>query len=106
MRINVTLRSGEQKAVEASPGQSLKAALMDGGAEEINALTSCGGCCSCGTCHVYVDERDLARLPAMSSQEDDLLYVRDDRRPNSRLACSVPLSEGMDGVRVTIAPEW
>ncbi len=87
-RINVTTRSGEILTIDATPGSSLKDALADGGVEEINAVTSCGGCCSCGTCHVFIDPADLPRLPGMQSQEDDLLYAQDQRQATSRLASS------------------
>lgn len=105
-RINVTLRSGETRVVEGRAGQSLKEALIAGGVEEIEAITSCGGCCSCGTCHVFIDPRDLGRLVPMQSQEDDLLNARDDRRPTSRLSCQVCLTDELDGLSVTVAPEW
>lgn len=104
-RVNVVLRSGERRVIEVSPGQSLKAALMAGGIAEIDALTSCGGCCSCGTCHVYVDAADLDRLPAMNPDEDEVLNVHEDRRPTSRLSCQVALTESLDNLTVTVAPE-
>lgn len=104
--INVTTRSGETRTIEANAGSSLKDALMDGGVEEINAVTSCGGCCSCGTCHVFIDATDLPRLAGMESQEDDLLYAQDGRQPTSRLACQIKVTEQLDGLKVTVAPEW
>lgn len=105
-RINVTTRSGETLTIDASAGSSLKDALMDGGVEEINAVTSCGGCCSCGTCHVFIDPADFPRLPGMQSQEDDLLYAQDQRQATSRLACQISVTEQLDGLKVTVAPEW
>jgi 2Fe-2S ferredoxin len=105
-RLNIITRSGERRVVDAAAGGSLKAALIAGGVTEINAITNCGGCCSCGTCHVYIDPNDLERLAPMEGQEDDLLYVRDDRRANSRLSCQVRLTDALEGLTVTIAPEW
>ena len=103
--LNVILRSGERRQIQVASGQSLKAALMAGGVSEINALTSCGGCCSCGTCHVYVDAADLARLPAIQPQEDEVLSIHEDRRLTSRLSCQVALTDGLDNLTVTVAPE-
>lgn len=105
-RLNVITRSGERCSIEGAAGQSVKEALIAGGITEINAITNCGGCCSCGTCHVYIDPADMPRLPPMQGQEDDLLYIRDDRRPNSRLSCQVRLADDLDGLTVTVAPEW
>lgn len=104
-RLNVVLRSGKRRVIEVASGQSLKAALIAGGVAEINALTSCGGCCSCGTCHVYVDAADLARLPAIRPQEDEVLSINEDRQPTSRLSCQIALTEGLDNLTVTVAPE-
>ena len=101
--VNVTTRDGRTKAVEAKSGRSLMENLRAGGIEEILAL--CGGCCSCGTCHVYVDEEWLASLPPMSEGEDDLLDLSDERRPNSRLSCQIMVSEALDGIAVMVASE-
>ena len=105
-RLNVIMRSGERRSIEGAAGESVKDALIAAGITEINAITNCGGCCSCGTCHIYLDPADLARVPPMQSQEDDLLYIRDDRRENSRLSCQVRLADELDGLTVTVAPEW
>ncbi len=104
-RLNVVLRSGEQRAIDAGSGQALKDGLMDGGIAEINALSSCGGCCSCGTCQVYVSEEHFARLPAMKPSEDEVLSINENRRPTSRLSCQVTLTDDLDGLTVTVAPE-
>jgi 2Fe-2S ferredoxin len=103
--LNVILRSGERRSLDATSGQSLKEGLMAGGIGEINALTSCGGCCSCGTCQVYFSEAEFARLPAMKPSEDEVLSINEDRRATSRLSCQVKLSDELDGLTVTVAPE-
>jgi len=68
-------------------------------------LALCGGCCSCATCHVLVAEEQLSLLPAMSPDEDDLLESSDHRQANSRLSCQLEISDALDGLKVTIAPE-
>ena len=45
------------------------------------------------------------RLPPMSADEDDLLDVAEDRDATSRLSCQLPVTAGLDGMRVTIAAE-
>ena len=101
--INVTTRTGEARAVEAKLGNSIMENLRDGGIDEILAL--CGGCVSCATCHVFVDDQWLDRLPAISEDEDDLLDSSDVRQANSRLSCQLPLTAELDGIKVTVAPE-
>lgn len=99
----VVNRSGEERMVEAADGLSIMEILRDNGFDELLAL--CGGCCSCATCHVYVDPAFADALPAMSEDENDLLDSSDHRNDTSRLSCQVVLSDALDGLRVTIAPE-
>jgi ferredoxin len=101
--IEVTTRDGRTKQLQGQSGRSLMENLRDGGIEEILAL--CGGCCSCATCHVFVDEEWLGQLPPMSEDEDDLLETSDARAANSRLSCQIPLTDALDGIAVTVAPE-
>lgn len=101
--LNVTLRTGETCAVAARTGVSLMEAIRDGGIDEIMAV--CGGCCSCATCHVYVAEEDWHRLSPASPEEAELVAFSEHPTERSRLACQIRMSEALDGLRVTIAPE-
>lgn len=101
--INVTTRNGGQKSFEGKNGQSLMENLRSNGVDEVLAL--CGGCLSCATCHVYVDEEWLPSLPPMSADEDDLLDSSGAREANSRLSCQIPVTDALDGLSVTVAPE-
>jgi len=102
-RLTVVTRSGEEKAVEAEAGLSVMEIIRDNGFDELMAL--CGGCCSCATCHVYVDDSFAAKLPGVSEDENDLLDSSDHRTPLSRLSCQIAFSDALDGLKVTIAPE-
>ncbi|HQQ07933.1 MAG TPA: 2Fe-2S iron-sulfur cluster-binding protein, partial [Novosphingobium sp.] len=66
-------------------------------------LALCGGCCSCATCHVHIDGAFADKVPAMSEDENDLLDSTDHRDANSRLSCQIPLTDALDGMRVTLA---
>ena len=101
--INVTTRDGSARTLDGESGKSLMQNLRDGGIDEILAL--CGGCASCATCHVYVDEAWLAKLPTMSADEDDLLDCSDARQDNSRLSCQIPLTPELEGISVIVAPQ-
>ncbi len=101
--INVITRSGDTRALAAKPGQSLMELLRDAGFDELLAL--CGGCCSCATCHVTIDDASVAKLPAMSDDENDLLDSSDHRTANSRLSCQLAVTPDLDGMTVTIARE-
>lgn len=99
----VTTREGTETRVEGKAGLSVMEVLRNNSFDELLAL--CGGCCSCATCHVYVDEAFVDRLPAMTEDENELLDSASERRPNSRLSCQVKFGPDLDGMRVTIAPE-
>jgi 2Fe-2S ferredoxin len=97
----LTKRNGETLAVDARSGRSLMLNIRKPG--EIQAI--CGGCASCGTCHVYVAEDWLARLPPVQADEETILAFSDWRQPNSRLSCQVKVTDDLDGLAVTVAPE-
>ena len=98
--LSVTTRDGTVRDIEGQAGRSVMETIRDGGIDELAAV--CGGCCSCATCHVYVDAADLALLAPMSADEDDLLDASPNRTERSRLSCQIAL---FDGLRVEIAPE-
>ncbi len=101
--LNVTLRTGESRAVQAKPGASVMETIRDGGIDEILAI--CGGCCSCATCHVYIADQDWDRLTPPASGELELLEFSEFPTERSRLSCQIRMSPALDGLSVTIAPE-
>lgn len=101
--LKIVSQNGETKTVEASNGRTLMEVIRDNGFDELLAL--CGGCCSCATCHVYVEESYVDKLPSVSEDENDLLDSSDHRQATSRLACQVPVTDAISGMTVTIAPE-
>jgi 2Fe-2S ferredoxin len=100
--VRVVDRDGKERELNAPSGVSLMEPLrdMDDGVAAI-----CGGMCSCATCHVYVDDEWMAKLPAPMSDESDMLGDLTTRRPNSRLSCQVMLNDSMSGLKVSVAPE-
>ena len=103
MKLLIVNREGAEAAVEVQPGGSLMETLRGAGYDEILAL--CGGCCSCATCHVHVDEAWMAAVGQPGEFEGDLLAFSDHYLPTSRLSCQIQLHPGLDGLRVAIAPE-
>lgn len=100
--LKVVNDKGEETVLEGEAGRSLMELMRDNGVDELQAL--CGGSCSCATCHVWVDPAFMAKLPEMSSQENDMLDCVEGRRENSRLSCQLRMTEALDGIRVTVAP--
>ncbi len=101
--LNVITRSGEVHSLESVSGVSVMEAMRDNGIDEVLAL--CGGCASCGTCHVYVNSPLLDVLPPISPEEHELLTASEHHKPESRLSCQLRLTEALDGLTVRIAPE-
>jgi 2Fe-2S ferredoxin len=88
---------GRNERIEADGAESAMLAATSQGIDGI--LAECGGNAMCATCHVYVEESWLARLPAMGSEEDALLDgAAAERQPNSRLSCQIKLTSELDGL--------
>ena len=102
-KLIVTTREGETSEIDVAEGLTVMEAIRDNGFDELLAL--CGGCCSCATCHVHVDDAFADKLPGMTEDEDDLLESTDHRKATSRLSCQIPFTSELDGLKVTIAPE-
>lgn len=99
----VITREGATATIPGVVGVSIMEHIRDAGFDELLAL--CGGSCSCATCHVHVDPAFAERLPGLSEDENDLLDSSSHRTATSRLACQIPFTEALDGLKVTIAPE-
>lgn len=99
----VTARDGTQRTINGEADRSVMELIREAGFDELLAL--CGGCCSCATCHVYVEDSMADRLPPISEDENDLLDSSDNRRRSSRLACQIAFNPALDGLAVEIAPE-
>ena len=61
----------------------------------------CGGACACATCHVYVDDDWVDKLPPPELEENDMLDTAHDLQENSRLSCQIKVTEELDGLIVT-----
>jgi len=88
---------GKSDRIETSDGESAMQAATRHGLDGI--LAECGGNAMCATCHVYVDESWLTRLPAIADDEDALLDgTATERLPASRLSCQIMITSELDGL--------
>lgn len=102
--MHVTTRNGQQQdlTVGSKGGYTLMELLRDNNLE-VEAI--CGGSCSCATCHVFIDDAWIGKLPPRGPDETELVEQTSDYRPNnSRLSCQIAFSDALDGLKVTIAP--
>jgi len=102
-QITVVNQAGEESEIEAPLGRTLMEAIRDGGFDELLAL--CGGCCSCATCHVHIDPAYMDKIPVITEDESELLESSDNRNEYSRLSCQIPVTDALEGLKVTIAQE-
>lgn len=103
VQIFVTQQDGQKLTLEVPSGQRLMEALRDGAT---TVEGTCGGACSCGSCHVYVDEAWMAKLAEAHAEEREMIEAIGDVievRPTSRLACQIQMSDALDGLSLTIA---
>ena len=74
--------------------------------DELNDIpgidADCGGGMACATCHVYVKEQWLDKLPQKEDGEEDMLDMAFEPKNNSRLSCQLIVSDELDGLEVNI----
>lgn len=100
-KITYILKDGSSRTIDAKDGASVMETAIGNNIRGIDA--ECGGCCSCATCHVYVDDRFIDSVPAPDEMENDLLDgVASERRAGSRLGCQVIITPALDGLIVRI----
>lgn len=102
IKISVKDLDGQAHEVQAREGDSLMEALRE---HEWGVPAICGGLCSCGTCHVYLDTEWQDKFMMADSDEQDLLDVFETTQATSRLSCQLQLRAEHDGLKLSIAPE-
>ena len=91
---------GDVVTVHASSGMSLMEAARRSGIAGIDAI--CGGACSCGTCHVIVEDTWMNRIGTRNPVEVAVLEDVNEAGPYSRLACQIRIDDTLNGVVVRV----
>ena len=102
---NITWKSedGTEISADIKDGLNLMEAAIANDVPNVDG--DCGGCLSCATCHVFVDEAWVAKTGEVDDVEDTMLEMTDvERRDNSRLSCQIIASAELDGL-VLYIPE-
>lgn len=100
--IRVTTRDGTVHELEAVEGWRVMELLRD---YKMGVEGTCGGQCDCASCHVYVDEAWLGRLPEPREEEEVKLDELPTWQENSRLSCQIIWDDSLDGLELTVAPD-
>lgn len=102
--LHVTGRDGRSTTHRVPARGPLMFLLRDVAREPVEGL--CGGCATCGTCHVFLAEGWADRLPPPGPHEAAMLEMLEHARPGvSRLACQIAATPALDGLTLTLAPE-
>ena len=98
-KVTYVSHDGKQTTLDVDVGTSVMQAAVFNGVDGI--VAECGGSCMCATCHVYVNEAQLALCPPLETDEDAMLEgTASPRQPNSRLSCQLVMAPQMDGLVV------
>jgi 2Fe-2S ferredoxin len=89
---------GTARTVEAEVGSTVMETAVKN--EIPGILATCGGSCSCATCHVYLDQDWYAKLAPPELDESDMLDTAHELKSTSRLSCQIVVSEELDGLIV------
>jgi len=91
---------GTRHAVEVENGYSVMEGAINNNIDGI--VAECGGACACATCHAYIDEAWLDKMPEMDDMEDSMLDAAYERKDNSRLTCQLEMNDAWDGLVVHV----
>jgi 2Fe-2S ferredoxin len=92
--------SGTEHVVDAQDGKSIMQTALDHSVPGI--VGDCGGCCSCATCHGYIDTALLGKIPVKTEVEEMLLDGALEVQANSRLTCQIVVEPGLDGLIIRL----
>jgi 2Fe-2S ferredoxin len=90
--------SGKEHHIEMPVGYSIMEGAVKNSIPGIDA--DCGGSCACATCHVYVDEKFINKIPKAKESEQDMIDFVVNPKNNSRLSCQLMITDEFDGIVV------
>ena len=90
---------GNSKTIEVDNGLSVMEGAIQKDIPGIDA--DCGGSMACATCHVYVEDKWLDKIPKAEEAEIDMIDMAFEPKKNSRLSCQIIVTEELNGLEVT-----
>ena len=97
-RITYIEHNGTEHTVDVTAGLTVMEGAVNNNIPGIDA--DCGGACACSTCHVYVDQAWIDKLPAREDMEEDMLDFAYEPNERSRLTCQLKVTPELDGLLV------
>ena len=99
-KINYITHDNQTHSIDVQNGLTVMEGAVQNDIPGIDA--DCGGGMACATCHVYVNEEWLDKLPAKEDGEEDMLDMAFEPKQNSRLSCQLIVSDELEGLTVNI----
>ena len=99
-KITYIENNGKVHVIEVANGLSVMEGAVQNDIPGIDA--DCGGSMACATCHVYVKEEWLDKLPNKEDGEEDMLDMAYEPNKFSRLSCQLIISDELDGLVVSM----
>ena len=90
---------GNSKTITVENGLTVMEGAIQNDIPGIDA--DCGGSMACATCHVYVEEKWLDKIPKAEEAEVDMIDMAYEPKKNSRLSCQLIVSDELEGITVT-----
>ena len=100
--IYVKDREGNTQELQAETGLTIMEIIRDAG---LDIEAACGGCCACATCHVYINNDWIGKLPKIEDDEESMLDQAFHVTSQSRLGCQIEYNDDFNGLKLTLAPE-
>ena len=97
-KITYTDHKGNLKTIKVENGLTVMEGAIQNDIPGIDA--DCGGSMACATCHVYVEEKWLDKIPKAEEAEVDMIDMAFEPKKNSRLSCQLIISDELDGLKV------
>lgn len=66
-KLNVIDREGKQSTIDIEEGTTIKDSIENELSPDNYGV--CGGCCSCGTCHLYIKPSEFDKLKTKEEDE-------------------------------------
>ena len=98
-KITYVDNQGNSKTINVDNGLTVMEGAIRNDISGIDA--DCGGSMACATCHVYVEEKWLNKIPKAEEAEVDMIDMAYEPKKNSRLSCQIIVSDELDGLEVT-----